>query len=87
MAIDLFGWMATLSRASAAAAEPGTPPAALAHEMALAKLSMRHAAERVAAAHAGVMAGEAANGDAETMRIAGEMLAAGRYLPAHPLRV
>ena len=89
MAIDLFAWMATLSRASESAARvaAGGDGAGLEHELQVARLSMRHAAERFAVAHREVVAGEHVNGDAATMSVAKATLKAGRYLPDHPLRV
>jgi acyl-CoA dehydrogenase family member 9 len=83
-AAELYAWMAVLSRASAALTE-GTPHAD--HEGALARAFVGRAQERLAALHVGILNGEAHNGDAAAYAIARDVLAAGRCLAAHPLRV
>lgn len=83
-AMELYGWMAVLSRASAALGE-GTPHAD--HEAAVARAFVGRAQERLAALHVGILNGEAHNGDAAAYAVARDVLGAGRYLAAHPLRV
>ena len=87
ISIDLFGWGATLSRASTAAQAPGEPNPNLEHEIDVAKLAIRGCASRIATAHSELMRGEATNGDNHTLRVAEATLKAGKYLPRHPLGV
>ena len=82
--IDLFAWSCVVARASAAVRD-GVPH--LAHELRLARLAVSAARNRIMKNCADIRAGEAANGDADTVAAAKEMLSEGRYLAEHPLRV
>lgn len=84
MAIDAYGCLAVLSRATAALAS-AVPHAE--HETVLARSFVQGALRRIHRNVDDVVAGAGANGDAETLRIATETLKAGKYLATHPLRL
>lgn len=84
MAIDAYGCLAVLSRATAALAA-AVPHAE--HETVLARSFVQGALRRIHRNVDDVVAGAGANGDAETLRIATETLKAGKYLATHPLRL
>jgi very long chain acyl-CoA dehydrogenase len=84
VAIDLYGSLCVLSRASATVAGG---PANTEHELALARLYLHGAMARINANLAGMQASPEANGDALTLRVAKETLAAGKYIATHPLRL
>ena len=83
-AMELYGWMAVLSRTTSAVKDR-TPH--IDHEITLAKAFIGRAQERLAALHVAIMNGERHNGDAASYKIAEDVLKAGSYIAAHPLRV
>ena len=83
-AMELYGWMAVLSRATASVAASAPH---LEHELTLARAFIARAKGRLAALHTGIMNGERHNGDAAAYAIAADVLKAGHYLAAHPLRL
>jgi len=83
-AIDLYGCLAVLSRASASV-KRGAPH--IEHEMLLAKSFLSGALGRLATNAREIKAGEARNGDVTNTAIATQILKAGHYLAEHPLRL
>jgi hypothetical protein len=77
--------MAVIARSTAAQAAPSAI-AHPAHELVLAKAACARSLERIRSNFAAVMRGKA-NGDAETVAIAKDVLGAGHCLSTHPLRV
>ena len=84
IAIDLYGCLAVTSRMTSA--EKDKVPH-LAHEYTLAKAFIQGALGRIAVNEREILAGGGRNGDALLDTIAAETLAAGHYLPTHPLRL
>lgn len=84
MAIDLYGALAVVSRASAAVREKNEHAD---HEVMLARSFVRQAVERVGVNARELARGAKANGDADVLKTAEEVLGAGKYLATHPLRV
>jgi acyl-CoA dehydrogenase family protein 9 len=84
VAIDLYGWMAVLSRVSSALKQQ-VPSAA--HEVLLAKHWIHSAKHRIQTNVANIKAGEEKNADKSTYLIAKQVTEAGQYLAQHPIRV
>jgi acyl-CoA dehydrogenase family protein 9 len=89
-AIDLYGWQCILARCSAAV-HPNSPtkvPAEdQAHELKLAKGWIARAEGRIQTNMREMTMSKSANGDKNTIDIATDVLKAGKYLAAHPIRV
>jgi very long chain acyl-CoA dehydrogenase len=82
--IDLYGCLSVLSRATASISQGG---ATVEHETLLARTAIARALARIRDNLRGVHAGGKRNGDDATIRIAQDVLTAGKYLAPHPLRV
>lgn len=82
IAIDLYGWICVLSRATQA--EQRKVPH-LEHELTLARMWIAGARQRIKANVHDCMRSERSNGDADIVRVAKESLDAGKYLPQHPV--
>lgn len=90
MAIDLYGCLAVISRATASLNHSGggvEGQAVRDHELLVARTAVRQACGRLRSNLAAVLAGEKRNGDASMLAIANDVLKAGKYIAPHPLGV
>lgn len=83
-AIDIYACMAVLSRATAAIKAKNEH---VDHEVLLARTFVKQAKARIGAELSGLIAGTKASGDEAVLKVATDVLGAGKYLATHPLRV